>query len=384
MNRGLFLVSMLTLGFSNFVLGCNTSGRLDESKGRCDAIASSCACDASSCACDEWDRCDTGGACVHDRCAPRDRDQGSVDAGVSREMANKVQDSGTSPQDDPFPKYCGPDGRVVLEETAIRGTPECPSDKNLPGCSCEHIGEVAACWPGLRAHRNRGICRDGTTVCERAGEFGAAWGPCKGYVLPEEHAKHGAAACGCFSAGTWELDNTSPCVVSYQDGVEWMVSTFVDGAGLARCPTLVEPGLLPPQPEPETPWTTHRLTVDCEGQFQLCYSIKSGDAHQPLDSDCLVARSCVEVWYEERNVLQELPPLPGWTADSADCSAEFSERGGYGEMTVLGLSADCVSVDNGAGGAYVFHRVPYCASDCQERPMDPDCLDCAMGGFGTF
>src|SRR5215475_5338884 len=55
---------------------------------------------------------------------------------------------------DPFPKWCGPDSGV--SPPVIGGTEECPNDKNLPGCVCDHLGETAPCWTGLRKDRNLG------------------------------------------------------------------------------------------------------------------------------------------------------------------------------------------------------------------------------------
>ena len=86
-------------------------------------------------------------------------------------------------EDDPPPRMCLPDGSMT-EPMLPGGTPDCPADKNREGCRCDVVGETGTCWPGLRVDRERGICRDGTTTCMPYDEFGGAWGPCEGYVLP--------------------------------------------------------------------------------------------------------------------------------------------------------------------------------------------------------
>jgi hypothetical protein len=275
--------------------------------------------------------------------------------------------------------YCGPDTGTPPEPPG--GTPECPDDRNREGCQCEEIGATAPCWPGLRVNRNRGICRDGMTTCEPYNEFYGAWGPCMGAVLPVDGVRLGPESCRCFSAGRWEIDNLSPCFVTYGGAQSYAVSTYISG-GTAACPT--DPGGPPPVPQPGTDWSTNRLTVDCEGQFRLCYTLKAGDADAPSASDCVVAETCTEGWYAERDVTQELPPLPSWTGTDPACATRFANTGGYGEMSVIGLSVECDDVDDGAGGRYVFNRVNYCPLSCNMTPTAPECVGCMMGGSGSF
>ena len=52
---------------------------------------------------------------------------------------------------DPPPLACDGGGMPP----PVTGTPECPSDKNLPGCPCNPAGSTAACWTGLRKNRDR-------------------------------------------------------------------------------------------------------------------------------------------------------------------------------------------------------------------------------------
>jgi hypothetical protein len=127
------------------------------------------------------------------------------------------------------------------------------------------------------------------------------------------------------------------------------------------------------------------LTVDCEGRFNLCYTLKAGDADAPSDSDCVVARVCTgDVWYSARDTEQELPPLPSWNSSDSACAERFATSGGYGEMSVLGLSIECDDVDDGSGGEFVFNRVNYCPLSCNSDPTGPECMSCMMGGSGMF
>jgi hypothetical protein len=265
----------------------------------------------------------------------------------------------------------------------VPGTPDCPDDKNLEGCRCEPIGAMAPCWPGLRVNRNRGNCRDGVTTCMPLDEFTGQWGPCVGAVLPDPTATRGPATCNCFSAGRWEIDNLSPCFVDFGGSGVYAVSTFLSG-GPASCPRTIMPPP-PPAPEPGTDWSTDRLTVDCEGRFDLCYTLKAGNADTPMASDCTVARVCTgPTWYAMSGVRQELPPLPSWTSTDPACSRAFRDSGGYGEMSVVGLSIECDPVDDGMGGDYVFNRVNYCPIRCNDMPTLPECAGCMMGGSGMF
>jgi hypothetical protein len=281
--------------------------------------------------------------------------------------------------------YCGPDGGTPPDVLPPGGTPECPDDKNREGCPCGTPGVMEACWPGLRANRNRGICRDGVTTCQTWDEFANVWGPCVGYVLPVPGATKGAPACRCFSLGQWAIQNLSPCFVEYGGGGgASAVSTFVDGSGTASCPTGLSSSP-PPSPQPGTVWSTDRLTVDCEGQFRLCYTLKAGNAGAPSPADCVVASVCVDVWYAARNTPQDLPPLPAWTGMNPACARSFRDSGGYGEMSVLGRSIECEAVDDGTGAEYVFNRVNYCPIDCPAGGGGrPECQGCMMGGSGNF
>lgn len=289
---------------------------------------------------------------------------------------------------DPPPMQCLQDGTMKVIGEPPGGTLECPSDKNREGCACDNIGETAPCWPGLRANRMRGDCKDGTTTCEPYMEFGGSWGECMGYVLPNQWVSSGPGACRCFSEGTWEIDNLSPCFITDpRDNSMYAISTFIDASGMSGCPALapVDP-LSPPSPPtaPSMPWSTSRVTVDCAGHYELCYSIKAGDGANPKDTDCVIVRSCVLLWYQEAGKTQEAPALPGWASPDSTCTKMFQDGGGYGEMTVKGLSLECDEIDDGAGNEYVFDRRRYCPSTCGMNPTAPECKNCVQGGSGNF
>ncbi len=283
---------------------------------------------------------------------------------------------------DPPPMTCYPDGGMGPWPDPPGGTPECPDDRNREGCRCGSVGTTAACWPGHRRNRMRGICHDGTTTCMPYDEFGGQWGPCVGAQLPTPGATRGREACECFSVGRWAIDNLSPCFVDYGSGGTWAVSTYIDGAGRAQCPTVS--GSPPPAPMAGTTWSTDSLTVDCAGQFHLCYTLRAGNAMTPHDTDCVVAETCVDTWYPTAGATQPLPPLPAWTGSSSSCATQFATTGGYGEMSVQGLSIECDDISDGSGARFVFNRVNYCPLSCNTTPTAPECVNCMMGGSGTF
>ncbi len=285
--------------------------------------------------------------------------------------------------DPPISGYCGPDGGWTPPPLP-GGTPECPDDKNREGCPCSKVDQSAPCWPGKRANRNRGICTDGVTVCQRHAEMQGRWGPCLDYVLPTEGVTLGREACGCFSAGQWVLDNLVPCFMEFAtpDDV-YAVSTYIDSAtGKPTCPPYYSP-TPPPQPKPGTDWSDNRLTVDCAGFFKICFTLKAGEMDSPDPADCVVAATCTEAWYPEANVVQELPPLPAWVSSDRACSVQFDQTGGYAEMSVEGTSIECQDIGV-EGQPRVFNRVKYCPTRCSENPTMPGCEDCKSGAGGEF
>jgi hypothetical protein len=314
------------------------------------------------------------------------RDGSMPDGGIENPVARvPMRDAATADAsaesffiNDPPPPMCLPDGGMA-KPPQIGGTADCPEDKNREGCTCPKDGTQAACWPGKRQNRNHGICHDGKTTCRASAEFGKAWGPCEGYVLPDEGATQGPAACRCFSNGKWALDNLVPCISQDPSG-PWLYSSHPDAADGFKC----EPVSMFPPPKPSASWTPSTLNVDCAGEFKLCYTMKAGDANAPASDDCTLMQSCVEVWYEQGGKTQKLPDLPGWTSSDRACAKRFVDHGGYGEMTVLGKSAECDPVNDGNGEAYVFARTAYCGPNCAATPDADGCKGCAIMGSGSF
>ncbi|MBI5480293.1 MAG: hypothetical protein HY906_15620 [Deltaproteobacteria bacterium] len=284
---------------------------------------------------------------------------------------------------DPPPEWCGPDGGATPPQPP-GGTPDCPDDKNRQGCPCSPQGTQAPCWPGLRANRNLGNCKDGTTTCISNDEFGLVWGPCAGYVLPDPTATKGKAACKCFSGGQWKIDNLSPCFVSWDSyATYYAVSTYIDGAGKAQCPSNI-PSAPPLTPQPGKTWSTDTIQVDCAGHFKLCYALKAGTAATPQATDCELVKVCTETDYPTANQVQAIPDLPAWASSNTTCATQFAKTGGYGEMSVVGMSVLCDAVDDGNGQPYVFNRVQYCPLSCNTNPSAPECQNCNQGGSGNF
>lgn len=370
-----------TTGACLGVLGCGGEG----------GSGAECSPGQLACSCVEG-VCLTGLACQAGVCvdptAPG-ADQNQDNMSPSDDMRAMMDaDAGPNPdafwEQDPPPMECREDGTRGAPAEVPGGTPECPDDKNREGCACpvDMVGQTAPCWPGLRANRNRGICTDGVTTCERLGEFVTQWSACEGAVLPVEGVELGPESCGCFSRGKWELSNTSPCFITYPDGSLHAVSTFETANGVS-CPTEIDASSPPPKPQPGSVFSQNTLTVDCEGQFKLCYTIKAGDFDNPQASDCALSETCVETWYDERDVPQPLAPLPSWQGSSSLCAQRFQTVGGYGEMSVVGLSFECESIGS-EGAPVVFNRVKYCPASCRENPNAAECQNCGNGGSGVF
>lgn len=287
-------------------------------------------------------------------------------------------DGGDPYANDPPPAWCGPSGQP--EPPKPGGTQLCPDDKNKPGCSCNNLGDKAPCWSGLRANRNLGICKDGTTTCQMKNELEKAWGECVGEVLPTSGATKGAAACKCFSQGQWKLSNAMPCLVGYGNGSTYAFSSVVDDKGIARCESLGGP----PPAMPPSSWSTSTLKVDCAGTFELCFEIKAGDRGNPQPTDCSLMKKCVKSDYLEANFEQKWGDLGPWVSNDTACAKKFIDTGGYGEMSVIGKSVRCDAVDDGAGNPYVFLRAKYCPVKCTPDSTDPECKNCQQGGSGQF
>jgi hypothetical protein len=162
----------------------------------------------------------------------------------------------------------------------------------------------------------------------------------------------------------------------------YALSTVVGADGKAGCPQIT--GAPKPPPTPSTPWSKNTLKVDCAGNFKLCYTLKAGDAAAPLATDCVVSETCTSADYAKENVEQAFPDLPAWVGADPVCAKQFQDRGGYGEMSVVGKSVLCDKIDDGTGKAAVFSRVRYCSSACNKNPGLPECANCGQGGSGSF
>jgi hypothetical protein len=278
---------------------------------------------------------------------------------------------------DPPPPVCPLDGGMQQPPMSPGGTPDCPDDKNRQGCPCPMLGMHAACWPGARKNRDLGQCKDGMTVCQTSPEGSLHWGECMGYVLPDPNATAGAAACECFSQGTWKIDNLSPCFFSTSQsappGSGGTVSTVIDGSGQAQCPSSFA--------QPTEPWSPNSLNVDCAGHFQLCFTLKAGDGANPQPTDCTIIQVCTESDYPTPNVEVQFPPLQSWISSSSDqiaCAEQFTSTGGYGEMSVMGKTVACDDLNK------VFNRVTYCPIACSMPNPPAMCAMCRQDGSGNF
>jgi hypothetical protein len=90
--------------------------------------------------------------------------------------AEAVVDGGYSSSGPSTVPGLGPDGSVA----------NCSATSpDQEGCPCASTDVVRTCYPGAAETRNVGECKDGKQACtDRGGEFGLAYGPCVGHVLP--------------------------------------------------------------------------------------------------------------------------------------------------------------------------------------------------------
>jgi hypothetical protein len=179
-----------------------------------------------------------------------------------------------------------------------------------------------------------------------------------------------AAPSGCFSNGTWKIDNLEPCFfsVSGEAGVsEGAISTIADGAQVG-CPADFTTA-------PTAPWSTDTLTTDCAGHYTLCYTLKAGSASNPQPNDCIVAQACAEGDYAMANQPQTWPDLPGWISTAAQmaCATSFTTSGGYGRKSVTGTPTGCSSITK------TLSTVNYCPLSCNQPNPPASCAGCASG-----
>jgi hypothetical protein len=295
---------------------------------------------------------------------------------------------------DPPPPWCGPDSGTPAPP--ILGTEDCPDDKNKPGCACDKVGDKAPCWTGLRKQRNLGICKDGVATCIAKNETLNVWGECEGEVLPVPNAT-GGQGCGCFSVGTWDITNTSPCL-RLDSGTYYAYSTVYSDGKATFCgePTGTNPATISPQGvAPAGIWSPNTLKVDCAGTFKLCFRIRQGDFNNPSTNDCILGETCTdEITFTTANQVQSLPDLKTWAGTDTACANKWenptitpdNKSPGYGEMIVKGKTVHCDDVGAQSSGDFVFHRVEYCPRMCRNpaNATDPICQTCQLAGKGSF
>jgi hypothetical protein len=85
--------------------------------------------------------------------------------------------------------------------------------------------------------------------------------------------------------------------VTYSNNRIFAVATYMDAAGDAHCPSTIST-TPPPAPQPGKPWSTNRLTVDCAGQFRLCYNLRA--SHAPYSTGGSVPPQ--DLWDEQPGI----------------------------------------------------------------------------------
>lgn len=305
-----------------------------------------CHAGAEGCACVSGDSCDTGLVCQSGTCVS----QGGADGGHGFD-AGPPHDGGhhTVEPPDAGTAYCGPDGGGgSMTPGACTGEP-------VPGCPCETLGATDTCMNGR------------TITCTGSSEF-PTWSACTG---------------SCFSSGTWHLDNLTPCFVTDpSSGTVYAFSSWMDGTILS-CGGPYTTDMLPTTPTEV--WSADQLQVDCQGSFTLCYTIRANGS-TPSDSECTLAQVCTSGYYADPNVMQTLDPLGPWLSSDSDCAQQFLDNGGYGEMSVVGVTIDCQNI-GGTDSPFVFNHIPYCPPCCGDSAGCSngfDCSTCSNGGSGSF
>jgi hypothetical protein len=267
------------------------------------------------------------------------------------------------------------------------GTPNCPADNNLPGCPCfDTNAEAVACFTGDRKNRHRGACRDGTAKCVRQGELSTVYGACENEVLPVPGVSKGKDACVCFTEGRWRIENLWTCLWPLPGSFKGAMSTIPTGeappAVPGHCPPIADANnYIQNNTPPPQAWSKNWLTVDCAGAFDLCITLKAGDANKPSDADCILKKVCTNGMYSTPGVEQLMPDLPGWITTDGACAQRWWDVGGYGEMEVKGMSVECDPVPG-----HLFTRITYCPSKCalDENKSLPECATCSANQDGTF
>jgi hypothetical protein len=203
---------------------------------------------------------------------------------------------------------------------------------------------------------------------------GGAAGTHTGGVSGDAGCTVDAAPSGCFSHGSWEISNLSPCFfsVSADANTSGAVSTIESGSEVS-CPSDLTMA-------PTQPWSTDTLTTDCAGHYRLCYTLKAGSGSNPQPTDCIVAQSCAEGDYTTANQPQTWGDLPGWisTGTQMACAMTFNDSGGYGEKSVTGTPTGCSAITKTIG------TVTYCPPSCNQPNPPSSCSGCVSGATVGF
>ncbi len=163
--------------------GSTTSTTSTTSTGAAGAGGSNGSCmDASQCA--KGELCQ-GGMCVPG-CAPDCKGTccaGDCVADIMSDLKHCGKCDNTCPQPDNIDASCSMG--VCALGSCKSGFFDCDGDsangcESANACTCKP-GESQSCYPGPPNTSGKGICKDGTRKCNKAG---TAWGLCSGFVIP--------------------------------------------------------------------------------------------------------------------------------------------------------------------------------------------------------
>jgi hypothetical protein len=128
-----------------------------------------------------------------------------------------------------------------------------------------------------------------------------------------------------------------------------------------------------PQPAPSAAWTGVKVSSACQGNAEICVSIRAGNAKTPSSDDCTLATRCSSVAYTTPNQIVEALPFAGWTAESSNCAKRHEQLGAYLEFTARSTTLGC------GMGTDTTTRLPVCPARCQTDPAAAGCETCGSG-----
>jgi hypothetical protein len=126
-----------------------------------------------------------------------------------------------------------------------------------------------------------------------------------------------------------------------------------------------------PQPAPAAPWTGVKVSSACQGNAELCVSIRAGDAKNVSSEDCTLSTRCSSIAYATPNQIIDALPLSGWTAESSNCAQRHEQLGAYLEFTVRSATLGC------GMGTDTTTRVAICPARCEANPAGAGCEVCS-------